>query len=231
MDFARIMGCVQRNWAPGSAGVSSSDGLVALICLGFAAVCFVIVRRQGRAAGRGFWTGLGIMLALLGVARLADLDTGLSAGGRCFARVGGWYAERQDIQQMLMFWVVVAVGLGAAVIMLTLRGRLLRNIPALIGLTGLLALIGLRLVSAHGVDAWLHGYIAGMPRHLVLDLLALSIIGVSLLWHMAAPRPVRRRRRRRHGSRGEPVRRKRRSSRGRPSDGPLSRQPQPSQAT
>ncbi|MDO5632575.1 MAG: hypothetical protein Q4G22_12155 [Paracoccus sp. (in: a-proteobacteria)] len=230
MDFTRIMDCVQRNWAPGAVGPATSDWLVSLICLGCAVTSFAVVRRQGRAAGRVFWTLLGIMLSLLVVARIFDLDTGLSAAGRCFARVGGWYADRQEVRQTLMLWVLAAAGLVTAGIMLTLRGRLLRNIPALIGLGLLLAVIGLRVISAHSVDAWLHGYVAGVPRHVGLDLLALSIIGVSLLWHMNAPRPMRRRRRR-HGSRGEPLRRKRRSSRGRPSDGPLPRQPQPSQVT
>lgn len=230
MDLARIVDCIQRNWASGTMIPSTSDWLVSLVCLGCAVICFAVVQRQGRAAGRYFWTGLGMMLSLLVVARLSDLDTGLSVAGRCFARMAGWYAERQDIQQSLMLWVLVLAGLATAVVMVTLRGRLLRNIPALIGLGLLLVVIGLRVISAHTVDAWLHSHVAGLPRHVILDLLALAAIGLSLLLHMIAPRPERRRRRR-HGVRGEPVRRKRRPSRGRPSDDPQPRQQQPSQAT
>ncbi|MDO5705081.1 MAG: hypothetical protein Q4G49_08420 [Paracoccus sp. (in: a-proteobacteria)] len=231
MDLARIVDCIQRSWAPGMTGPGTSDWLVSAVCLGCAVICFAVVRRQGRAAGRYFWIGLGMMLSLLVVARMLDLHTGLSVAGRCIARAGGWYVERHDIQYSLMFWVLVVAALATAVVMVTLRGRLLRNIPALIGLGVLMAAVGLRVISAHSVDAWLHGHIAGLPRHVILDLFALAAIGLSLLLHMIAPRREQRRRRRRHGMRGEPLRRKRRSSRGRPSDDPLPRPPQPSQAT
>lgn len=227
-----IIICSGRSWQLFAAAPSTTDWIVSALCLGCAAAAIRMQRGRGRAAGRWFWRMLSVLLLLLGFARLLDLDNALFAAGRCAARVGGWYGDRQDVQALLSVWAVMGSGVLVFLAVIALRGRVLRNLPALAGLLILLAVIGLRLISAHGFDRWLYGAVAGVPRHFILDLLAIGAIGFSIALHMAAPLPSRRRRRRRrHGVRGRHVRLKRHSSRGRPSDGPRPPPPPPLPAT
>ena len=148
-----------------------------------------IFRQPGRQ--RIFWFCLAALLLLLAINKQLDLQSALTAAGRCMAQAQGWYEQRQTVQ--LTFIIVIAaicltLGLTLAWIM---RKELAHIWVALIGLALLLAFVAIRAAGFHHFDRFIGYEIGGLRMNWVLELGGIAIITINALWLLLSDRKTR----------------------------------------
>lgn len=135
----------------------------------------VFFKKSGRQ--RAFWLILSVLLFLLAINKELDLQSALTAAGRCLAQAQGWYEDRQSVQ---ILFILVIIGLSI-LIGLTLAWAMRREFKdiwlALLGLAFLLAFVAIRAAGFHHFDRFI-GYEFGNLR--VNWILELGGIGMIL---------------------------------------------------
>lgn len=189
-DLSRILTCVTDSWSP-QIGDPSVMGWVTVLAY-VAAMAAALRASRLAPRDRRFWLFLAVVLLLLGVNKQLDLQSALTAGGRCIARLQGWYAERRQVQFLFILGIgvlCIAVLLGAAVRM---RGALRRIGVALLGFGLLLGFVAVRAVGFHHFDALLHTDVLGAQMNWVLELGGISLILLNALAVLRGARNGRR---------------------------------------
>lgn len=98
MTLNELTACVAERWSP-AIGDPQITGWVTVAAYVVAALMSAAVwlRLKGRR-GRVFWAMVALLLAALAVNKQLDLQSALTAAGRCLARAQGWYGERRLVQ-------------------------------------------------------------------------------------------------------------------------------------
>lgn len=189
MSPAEIINCVFADWSP-ILGDPTLMGWVTVVCYLAATVLAVAVfiRRSGRQ--RIFWLGLSVLLFALAVNKQLDLQSALTAAGRCMAKAQGWYDQRQVVQ--VRFIVVIAgISLVAACITGWAMRREFGDIwLGLIGLTLLLGFIVIRAAGFHHFDQFIGFQIGGIRMNWILELGGIAAISVNALYLLLRERPA-----------------------------------------
>jgi hypothetical protein len=154
LDQSTLLNCILDRWS-GQIGDPNVMGWLTVVLYALVSVMAVVVlRTPGALAGRvrAFWWLVAVAMALLAVNKQIDLQSALTALGRCIALRDGWYETRGGFQR------VVLLGLGAAALALlalglyALRRDLRRNLSALLGLSFVAGFVMMRAVGYHGFD-------------------------------------------------------------------------------
>lgn len=91
------------------------------------------------------WGMIALLMAVLALNKQLDLQTLMTALGRCLAQEQGWYENRRLVQRDFIFGLVAVAALTGAALFWMLRGTVRRN---LLPLSGLAALAGFVLIRA-----------------------------------------------------------------------------------
>lgn len=224
-----LQACIFARWSP-TIGDASLMGWVTVGAYLFAAATALWVRSAGAfklataRRERAFWAGLCLLMLFLAVNKQLDLQSFLTAAGRCVAKLQGWYAERRAVQiGFVAGLALTGVALG---VWLTwwLRGTWPRTALALLGVTLVFSFVMVRAVGFHHVDALINFRVGALKMNWVLELSGLGAIVLAAFVHptnaqvMAEHRAERRRERR--GRRSEDGARRRRRSARPPEDPP-----------
>lgn len=184
-DLPALAACAFGRWSPGI-GDPLAVGWLAVAAYLLAAL--LASRVLGRAERLGlaprervFWALVLLAMLALGVNKELDLQTALTAFGRCAAKLGGWYDSRRPAQ--LAFILAMAVGGAATLAALArlLRGTLARNGVALLGLTLLGVFVMIRAGSFHHVDALIGRSLGGWRIHEMLELGGIALVAFGAL--------------------------------------------------
>ena len=97
-------------------------------------------RRQERV----FWGLISLAMAALALNKQLDLQSLLTAAGRCLAKEQGWYENRRIVQRDFIFAMIALFVLVGTMAIWLLRGIIGRNLIALLGLTTLAGFVLLR---------------------------------------------------------------------------------------
>ena len=131
----------------------------------------------GRA--RRFWLLAMLLILALGLNKLLDLQTELTALGRRMARTEGWFEARRQVQAVFIAGLALLVA-GAA----TLGAFWVRRLGppvwlALAGLVGLSGFVLLRAISFHHVDSLLRLPLFGTRAWVSLELAGIAIVAIG----------------------------------------------------
>ena len=155
----------------------------ALYLLATAAALKVLIRAPFPSATRGretvLWLTLTLALALLAANKQLDLQTGVTATLRCFARAEGWYDQRRYLQREAIQFLALMTAIIGLATLIWLRRALWRNLIPLTGFIGLMAFVLLRAISLHHVDRLLKTDILTIRAHRLIELAALVLILVG----------------------------------------------------
>ena len=159
-----------------------------------AGAAFIVGRREVRSRdiGSGWWPHIwflaaGILLAMA-LARGSDLVHLLPDLGRQRARSEGWYADRRELQAVVIA-AVAAVLVGAvAVALWWVPANRRHYLPEAIVVLALVAFAGVRLVSMHQVDVLLYRRrFEGVKLDAVIELAVLTAAIVVPFRHERGP--------------------------------------------
>lgn len=143
---------------------------------------------QTQRAERYFWIALCALLIALGVNKQLDLQSLLTAIGRCVAQVGGWYAERRQAQALFIAGLLAVCLALAATVAFMLRNTLRRQAPALAGAALLMSFVMARAVGFHHVDALISTRVGGWRVNWLLEIGGIALVAAGALWVLAALR-------------------------------------------
>jgi len=188
MSFlADLQSCALTRWSPGIGDPTAMGWVTVAVYLAAAAVgFFVAIRAPFPAASRGrerlFWALLAAVLVGLAVNKQLDLQSYLTALGRCAAQHQGWYDRRRFVQEMVILGLLLAMVLLAVGLWRLMRGTLSRNGVALAGLVLVLGFVAIRAVGFHHVDTLIKLDVMHLRLNWLFELAGPVLIGLAGLW-------------------------------------------------
>ncbi|MGI6854727.1 hypothetical protein [Mesorhizobium sp. 1B3] len=137
--------------------------------------------RAQRGRERVFWGFVMLAMLGLGVNKQLDLQSMLTAGGRCLSQLQGWYEERRAFQRNFIIGLVTVATLFLALVLWLMRGCLRRNGLAILGLAFVAGFVAVRAVGFHHFDVLIDRRFLGHRLNVLFELSGLVFIAVNAL--------------------------------------------------
>lgn len=176
-----LVACVAQRWMPRIGDPNLTGWLTVLAYL----ACFVLAAQVWRSLrgrqGRAFWGLITALTLFLAVNKQLDLQSALTAAGRCMALAQGWYGDRRAVQVVFIMGLLIAAVIGLLIGLWTLRGQLRQNGLALIGLTIVAAFVMIRAVGFHHFDRLIGVHQLGVSMNYLFENSGLLLIAINAL--------------------------------------------------
>lgn len=185
--LASLQSCALTRWSPGLGDPTAMGWITVAVYLAAAAVALVVAMQApfpaaSRRREHLFWALLAAVLLALAVNKQLDLQSYLTALGRCLAQHQGWYDSRRLVQQTVILGLLVVMVLLAVALWRMMRGTLARNGAALVGLVLVLGFVAIRAVGFHHIDALIKMDVLNMRMNWLLELTGPVLISLAGLW-------------------------------------------------
>ncbi|WP_377707219.1 hypothetical protein [Paracoccus fontiphilus] len=132
---------------------------------------------QGRE--RTFWLITALIMAALAVNKQLDLQSALTAAGRCLAQAQGWYDRRRPVQIGFLVGLAVLALLFLVILRKLLRGSLSRNLLPIFGLVFVCAFVLMRAIGFHHADRLLGLPVLGLRANTALEWIGPVLISLG----------------------------------------------------
>lgn len=175
-----LLECVFGSWSP-TIGDPTTLGWVTVAAYALAAIWLWVAARGNEGGERYLWRLCALFLAFLCVNKQLDLQSFLTAAGRCHAQQTGWYDDRRAFQETFIYGVMAAAGLGILLMLLLLREKIGRNLLLLFGIVVLSAFIVIRAAGAHKFDALISQNVGPFEVNHLLELGGIAILLLACL--------------------------------------------------
>lgn len=184
--FSQILTCAHDAWSPGIGDPHIMGWITVVVYAACALAALQLSIRNpfhgpGAWRERVFWAGVCALMLCLAVNKQLDLQSLMTAIGRCHAKLNGWYNERQAMQRGF----IRALALGALLLALGtawfLRASLRRNALAVLGLALVLSFVVIRAVGFHDVDKLISTDVMSIRVNWIFELSGLVLILLSAL--------------------------------------------------
>jgi hypothetical protein len=184
-----IGSCALQNWQIGIGDPSLMGWLTVALYLAVGGLALRVVGRgefpaRSVTRERLFWRLLGMIMLLLALNKQLDLQSLLTAAGRCMAQIQGWYNTRRVVQIGFIVGVLVVMLILFTVMWAVLRGTLRRNGLALTGLVFVLVFVAIRAAGFHHMDRLINVRIEAVRLNWVFEMtgpILILIGGLSIL--------------------------------------------------
>ena len=184
--FSQLLTCAHDAWSPGIGDPHIMGWITVVVYAACALAALQLSIRNpfhgpGAWRERVFWAGVCALMLCLAVNKQLDLQSLMTAIGRCHAKLNGWYNERQAMQRGF----IRALALGALLLALGtawfLRASLCRNALAVLGLALVLSFVVIRAVGFHDVDKLISTDVMSIRVNWIFELSGLVLILLSAL--------------------------------------------------
>lgn len=181
LALSAVMACADRRWSP-QIGDPTITGWLTVAAYAFCALLAGLVFcKASHGRERSFWGFVTLAMLFLCVNKQLDLQSLLTAIGRCVSQLQGWYGERRPFQRNFIRLLLVAAGMFTALLLWLMRRHLRRNHLALLGVGVVVAFVAVRAVGFHHFDAFLNSRVASLRYNVVLELAGLVLIAANAL--------------------------------------------------
>jgi len=169
------------NWIRGIEHPTFAGWLTVALYLATSLSCW----RSGGEAERCAWRSIAIVFLALGVNKLLNLETALTAFGRAVAHLQGWYERRQPVQMVLIGLAVMSCVFVVITLLTWMRRAPIATWLALMGTTFTLTFVLIRAISYHDVDRFLLERILGVPWNFAIEMGGISVVLLASQWRQA----------------------------------------------
>lgn len=184
-----LWGCIGYEWSPHIGDPNFTGWLTVLIYLAVFGLALMTAARLRGKPGQGLWRGIAVLMMVLAINKQLDLQTALTATGRCLSHVQGWYEDRQVIQKLFIAVVFMSTTAALALVIANMRGRLREVRLAFWGLAVLLSFVMVRAVGFHHMDALISAQIASVSLNFVFENVGLVMIAANAIAILRATAP------------------------------------------
>lgn len=189
ITLAQLNDCIGQQWSP-TIGDPTAMGWITVAAYAVTGYLCLTAARRAPKADAGFWMLLSLVLLGLAVNKQLDLQSALTAAGRCMARMQGWYDNRWTVQVLFILGLLATSLTIMLVAVISLRHALGRIGLALLGFGLVLTYVAIRAVGFHHVDRLIGLSIAGARLNWILELSGICLIFINALAARRRPRPM-----------------------------------------
>lgn len=181
-----LLACALTRWQPGL-GDPHPMGWITVAVYAVAALAAWRAGDRGIGTGRErvFWRLTAVLLAFLAVNKQLDLQSFMTATGRCVAQAEGWYDQRRAVQRTVILALIATAVAAWAGLVVLLRGALARVGLALTGLVFVFSFVLVRAVGFHHMDSLINTEVMSVRMNWALELTGPALIVISA-WNAAA---------------------------------------------
>ena len=191
-DISRIIDCALLRWLPGIGDPNVAGWLTVAAYVVAALFALVLAAKRDRPGlERAFWAVAGAGLLFLAVNKQLDLQSFLTAVGRCTAQLQGWYDMRRTVQADFVFGLIALAVLGGIATFWLLRRTVRRTGVALLGLVWITGFVLVRAVGFHNVDRLIGMRLGGMRLNWVFELGGIFVFLLGCVVALRSRRPRR----------------------------------------
>lgn len=188
MLLTQITECALERWSPVIGDPSVVGWSTVIAYLAAAALSFAAGATRDRdGLERAFWAASGAGLLFLAINKQLDLQSFLTAAGRCMAQLQGWYDSRRSIQFGFILGLITICVVGGISVLWILRGTLRRTGIALFGLVLITGFVLIRAIGFHHVDRLIGLQMAGVRLNWVFELGGIAVFLLGCVQALAAP--------------------------------------------
>ena len=174
-----LPGCVFERWSP-QIGDPTAVGWLTFAAYAVAGLlCLLSFARSDTQAIRRFGKVTGVVLLLLMVNKQLDLQSALTAFGRCLSQAQGWYEDRRMVQAVFIGVVLVGSSVTGALIFAAMRRHVNQLTLALAGVIVLLIFITVRAVGFHHIDDLIDARIFSTRMIWILEPIGIALIAAN----------------------------------------------------
>lgn len=123
-----------------------------------------------------FWLGVALLYALLALNKQLDLQSAMTAVGRCMARRDGWYEARRGVQIAFILGLAGTAALGVAALAYWFRAILAPNRLAFLGIVVTVVFVLVRAVGFHDMDRFIGTRVLGLRMNWILELTGIALV-------------------------------------------------------
>lgn len=183
-----ILECTLNRWSP-EIGDPTVMGWVTVGAYFVAAVAGFICYRRARTAPwhpllqkeSWFWFLFLLLYVGLGINKQLDLQSGLTAMGRCVSKLEGWYDQRREFQLQFIM-IMASIGLVVTVIGAGIfRSIIPRVWISILGIGVTICFVLIRAVGYHDFDAIISIRIFDFRMNWILELSGISLAGLGAM--------------------------------------------------
>ncbi len=181
VNLSTIAACVGDQWSP-QIGDPTAAGWVTVAAYAVCALLsFMTVMRGQDSRERIFWGLVALAMLTLGVNKQLDLQSMLTAAGRCMSQLQGWYEKRRVFQLEFIIALLMFASLLLTLAVWLMRGHLRRNGLALLGLAFVAAFVAVRAVGFHHVDLLIGSRFLDIRYNVLFELSGLVLIAANAI--------------------------------------------------
>lgn len=175
-----VLRCAAARWTPQIGDPTLAGWVTVAAYLACMALAISVWRRTPLRAERWFWGILALAMAALAVNKQLDLQSALTATGRCLAQLQGWYGERRNFQRQVIVALLAGMLAGLTVGLWLLRRHLRRNGIALCGLAVVAGYVAIRAVGFHHMETLINTWaLQGVRFNFIFETSGLGLIGLN----------------------------------------------------
>lgn len=187
--FEEIEACTFARWSP-KIGDPTVLGWVTVAA--YAVATLLALRALSRAQRvypaetvslqRFFWASVTLLFLFLCVNKQLDLQSFITAVGRCYSQFEGWYDERREFQRHFIYGLIGVTFTAFVILAIALRRILLTNWLAILGVFLVVLFILVRAVGFHHFDVIIQSKISDVKVNWIMELGGISLVIIGALW-------------------------------------------------
>ena len=129
----------------------------------------------------GFWIIILLIYSFFGLNKQLDLQTFLTAAGRCMSRLEGWYEERRAFQLNVIMAGLAATAISMLGFLIYFRTIIGRSLLALMGVTCSMVFVVLRAASIHHVDQLFRIEFFNLKAHAIVEMTGIVLVFLNVI--------------------------------------------------
>jgi len=184
--MSAILDCALDRWDPVIGDPTVTGWLTVVIYALVASLAARLAWRapfpaSSRTRERAFWILLVLCFAALAVNKQLDLQSFLTAIGRCAAKLQGWYSSRRAVQMLFLAAIAFGGVLGLLLLLRLFRGTWRRTGLPILGLCMVLSFVLMRAVGFHHLDRFLGVPVLSLRANFVMEVSGALLVGLAAL--------------------------------------------------
>jgi hypothetical protein len=181
ITLSQIRDCTLSRWSP-TIGDPTIWGWVTVAAYALCMILAIwVVKRAGQGRERQFWVMMALLMAFLAVNKELDLQTALTAMGRCIAQLQGWYELRQNVQRQFIIGLLAATLIGFVLGLILMRRHLLSHGLAILGLATVAGFVAVRAVGFHNFDSLINTRVMDLRLNFIFEVSGLILIALNAI--------------------------------------------------